>query len=186
MSKTKRSQAVHAATRPRRRRHRRRRRGDHHGRLDGRRVLQRDGDCVSFDLQGRRRRRGPWLDVGVPGRRGRYPDHRGRSRRALAEYDDRCAVLALQRRDDGGNRHGRHHRPSSATRSERRPGLRSRLTVTRIVGAALPSDPGCATPVTGTLQVVTTAAFPSGGARGFGRDHLHRDRHVQLSARPSA
>lgn len=29
-----------------------------------------------------------------------------------------------------------------------------------VVGTALPSDPTCATPVAGTLQVVTTAAFP--------------------------
>jgi hypothetical protein len=32
---------------------------------------------------------------------------------------------------------------------------------TPLVGAVLPSDPSCATPVAGTLQVVTTAAFPS-------------------------
>ena len=32
---------------------------------------------------------------------------------------------------------------------------------TPAVGAALPSDPTCATPVAGNLQVVTTGAFPS-------------------------
>lgn len=44
------------------------------------------------------------------------------------------------------------------------------VTVTTpLIGAALPSDPTCATPIAGTLQVVTTADFP-GTAQGLSGD----------------
>jgi hypothetical protein len=115
----------------------------------------------SFDLQGSAAAAGPWSDVGVPGDEAVIAITAA-GLDALSPSTTVDVPFYLCNIGTTAGTVTAITTPAIADPLGAAAGATLTATVTTpLVGAALPSDPTCATPVVGTLHVVTTAAFPS-------------------------
>ncbi len=117
----------------------------------------------SYDLQGRAGTSGAWSDVGIPGDSDTTPiTLTSAELSALSPSMDFDVLFQLC---DVGSTPGTITAVSTPVLSGplfTAAGAEITVTVTApAVGTATPSDPGCTTPVNGTLHVTTTAAFPA-------------------------
>ncbi|KQQ93718.1 hypothetical protein ASF62_05795 [Leifsonia sp. Leaf325] len=117
----------------------------------------------SYDLQGRAGTSGAWLDVGIPGDSDTTP--------ITLTSDDLAALSPSMDFDipfqlcNIGTTAGTISAVSTPALTGdlfTAAGVEITVTVTApTVGDATPSDPGCAAPIDGTLNVTTTADFPA-------------------------
>jgi len=115
----------------------------------------------SFDLQGSAASTGPWADLGVPGDDAVIAI----TAAGLTTLSPSASIDVPFYLCNVGTTAGTVTAITTPVIGDplgSAAGAELTATVTTpVVGAALPSDPSCATPVAGTLHVETTAAFPS-------------------------
>jgi hypothetical protein len=116
----------------------------------------------SFDLQGRQADPDAWQDVGIPGDSDTTPITLSTAElSALSPSETVTVPFELCNIGTTAGTVTAISTPVIAGDLFDAAGAEITATITApLVGAALPSDPTCAAPVAGTLQVVTTAAFP--------------------------
>jgi len=116
----------------------------------------------SFDLQGRAGTTGTWLDVGIPGDSDTTPIVlTGVGLDTLSPSATVTVPFQLCNVGTAAGTITNVTTPVVTGPLATTAGAEMTVTVTApTVGAALPSDSGCAAPVNGTLTVTTTAAFP--------------------------
>src|SRR4051794_30064681 len=118
----------------------------------------------SYDLQGRAGTTGAWLDVGIPGDSDTTPITLTSTQlSALSPSMSFDVPFQLCNLGSTGGTITAVSAPVLGGPLFAAPGVGGTVTATvtaPLVGAATPSDPTCATPVTGTLHVTTTAGFP--------------------------